>query len=126
MRRPQPHPSRIRDEVAEIEWWQYVVSLEPVADLGGRVPPPRYLSVLDIEARDVCHRHFSATAHRGEARWRPVNRGPAKERHHPLFRFVHRRQHALKVVLYRSHVRDARAVTTSRALGLARDPLPAT
>jgi hypothetical protein len=67
----------------------------------------RVFDLLDIAARDIYRRHFSTTAHRGDARWRPVKRGPAKERHQPLFRFVHRHQHALKVVLYRTFATPA-------------------
>jgi len=69
--------------------------------------PAQVFNLLDIAARDVYRGHFSTSAVRGDARWRPVNRGPVKARHEPLLRFVYRHQHALKVVLYRTFATPA-------------------
>ena len=68
--------------------------------------PAQVFNLLDLAARDIYRWHLPASR-RGEARWRPVNRGEAKVRHAPLFRFVHRHHQVLKVILYRTFATPA-------------------
>lgn len=64
-------------------------------------PPAQVFNLLDLAARDIYRWHLPPTR-RGDARWRPVNRGERKVAHRRLFTFVHRHQQLLRPLLYRT------------------------
>ena len=65
--------------------------------------PDQVFNLLDLAAREIYCQHFdNPETHLRDARRRPATRGPAKLQHESLFRFVHRHQYALRVLLLRS------------------------